>query len=311
MIRERVDRYARIGDVEQLVVQLQRVEAGARLRRHGAEIDDHRLIGQDEAFGDEDQRLRRIDPAEAGKQIAECLDGLVGLEGDILRERVRLDLDLPAAHFLRARRHRDPLALPGLHPFERRAVSLVDRLRFDQRDVVTEVDRSAGLLLADHAADGLLDAFAVRREGRRGSADAKAGHRHAVRRRQAIDERVRRLGNRQCAAEPDVRLVDGHDDQAAAGGTLVGAVPVRRQRHRGAGWLRRERDPFGRHDAPRVAVDADDKVGGRQVGDRLAAIVDDRDVERGDFDRRLKARLRRRLLRVHGPAEAERHVHRS
>ena len=172
---------------------------------------------------------------------------------------------------------------------------------------MADVDGAPALALADHAADRPLHALAIGGERRRRRADAEPGHRHAVGGRQPIDERVRRFGNRHRAAEPDVRLIDADDDQAAAGRAVVRAVAFRRRR-RGRGRFRRaQRNPLGRDDAPRAAVDADDEVGGREVGDRLPVVVHDGDVDRGDFDRGLEARFRRLrlLLRRDGQATAE------
>lgn len=297
-IPERVQRHPAVRDVEDLVLQLERVEARPRLRRQGAEIQHHRFVGEHEAFRDEHHRLRRVDPAEADEQVAEAPDRLVGVAGRVLGQRARFDLDLPAAPFERPRRRTDALALAVLHGGERGPIAVIDRLRFDERDVVARVHRPRRLLAAGHPRDRLLDARAVRGEKGCRRAGAEARHGHAVRGRQPIDERIRRLRDGLRAAEPDVRLVHGEHDEASARRALVRAVAVRRRRRvRRCRPLAHERHPFrGRHAAP-VAVDADGEIIGREIGDRLAAVVDDGDVERGHIDRELEARRLRRLLR--------------
>ena len=124
--------------------------------------------------------------------------------------------------------------------------------------------------------------------------EAEADDGDAIRRRQMVDERRCRLQEGLRAAEADVRFIDRQHDQPSAGCVLVRAVPFR--------YLdgdplrfRRERHPLRADDAARVAVDADVEIGWREMQDRLPAIVDDADVDRGHIDRRLK--LRRLLLR--------------
>ena len=88
---------------------------------------------------------------------------------------------------------------------------------------------------------------------------------------------------------------------------LVGAVAV------GAAARRRPVRPCRRAaptprvvDLARVAVDAHVEIGRRQVGDRLALVVHDRDVERGHLDRRLKPRRLRRADCADEATEADR-----
>jgi hypothetical protein len=204
--------------------------------------------------------------------------------------RFGLDLELAACHFARAH----PGALASDHRLERTGIAAFDRDRLDQRDAVhaPEVRRP----LSDHPRNRLFDPAALGGEDRRRRAEADAGHRDTVRRQQPIDEPVGRLDDRHGPAEADVRLIDGEHDQPAGGRAFVGRESLGRRRrcvHR----LAAERDPFGRHDAAGVAVDLHGEVGRRQVRERLAAVVHDRHVERGDLHRRLEARLgRRRLL---------------
>ena len=75
-VGERIHRRTGVRDVEQLVIELQRINARARLRRHRAEIGDHRDVGQHEAFRNQDQRLGGVDTTQPGEQIAEILNGL-------------------------------------------------------------------------------------------------------------------------------------------------------------------------------------------------------------------------------------------
>src|SRR3954467_624299 len=86
---------------------------------------------------------------------------------------------------------------------------------------------------------------------------------------------------------------------SAAGGVHSAGAP----RRRGFGG---EGDPFSGDHAALSAIDPDVEIRGRQVGYWFAMIVDDRNVERSDFDRRLEARFGRWLLfgTDDGPAEA-------
>src|SRR5690348_15985587 len=100
-------------------------------------------------------------------------------------------------------------------------------------------------------------------------------------------------------------MIDADHDQPSAGGAVVGAVSIRRRRRRRRRF-RGQRNPFSGDDAALSTIDPDVEIGGRQAGNRLTVIVDDRDVERPDFDRRLEARFGRLRLLIadDGPAEA-------
>ena len=292
-VAERVDRRARGRDVEQPGIEPQREQARARGRCHRAQLADPRHVVQDEPFADEDQRLGRIDRAKPGEERAELIDrvggALIGVAG--LVARFELDLELAGGHL--ARTH--PAALARDHRLERAGLAAFDRDRLGQRDAVRRPELRR--LLADHPGDCLLDPRTLGREDRRRCAQADAGHRNAIRRQQPIDEPVGRPDDRHRAAEADVRLIDGNHDQPAGGRAFVGGEPLRRRRRRDH-RLAAERDPFGRHHAAGVAIDLHGEVGRRQIRQRLAPVVHDRHVERGDLDRRLEAGLgRRRLLR--------------
>jgi hypothetical protein len=93
---------------------------------------------------------------------------------------------------------------------------------------------------------------------------------------------------------PPIRLIDKEDDEASAGGVLVGAVSGGRRG--GARTLgRRQRHPLGADDAPRDPLDANAEVFRLKIHHRTAAAVDHRHVDRRHIDRGLKARQLRRL----------------
>ena len=227
-------------------IELQRVQAGARLGGQRAELDDQRLVDEDEPFGDEDQRLRRVDRAQAGEQIAQRLQRLIGVVVRVEGERARLDLDLLAAHLLGDPGEFPAVGTRGSGPARASCRSPRSIACASTSAMLWPTSiRAAGLLLPDHPRERLLDALAVGGERRRRRADAEAGDGDAIRRRQPIDERVAPPRDRHRAAEADVRLIDRHHDQPAAGGALVRAVAVGRRRRRrplsGAG----QRHPFG------------------------------------------------------------------
>ncbi len=277
-----VVRLPSVGHVEHLLVEAQRVHARARLR--GQRPDLHREIHvvQHETFRNEDERLRRLQGLQAGQQIAQPAEGLVALAVRGPRELRRFGFDLGAAQFDdavgTARHHAAFAILDGL---QRGAIAAVDGLRFGHGDHVAHPH--GRLLLADHARQRDLHPLPIRGERGRRRTEAKTGHSDPIRRREAVDERAGGVGHGAAPAETDVRLIDGDHDEAPARGVLVGAVPFG---HEGCSAVRLddERHPFGRDDTPVLPIDADTKIGGRQVLDRPPAVVDDGDVNRRDFN---------------------------
>ena len=300
-IADRIHRHARVGRVEHGTIELQRVHAGARRRREAAELDHQRGVGQQETFRDQNQRLRPVDAAEADEQLAQADDCLIALMRRVHREAPGLREHGIGTQRIRAPGQRLTLARDDLLHHD--AIAAIDRERLGERDVEPEIAELARLLLTGHPADRLLHALAVGGEHRRRRAGSKPGDRHAVRRHQPIDERVGRPRNRQRAAEPDVRLVDGDDDQPSGRRSLVRAEALRRRHDRRRVALLDEGNPLGRHDPPQVAVDSDHELAGDERRDRLAAIVDDRHVDRGHVHRCLEPR--RLILRVSSEATAQ------
>ena len=204
---------------------------------------------------------------------------------------MQFELHLLPARLERAGRIPNALTFTLQHGIEREPVAAFHRLRFGDRDVVTEIGGAARTLLPCHAGDRALDALAIRGKHRGGRPQTESGDGHTIRRRQPIDERVRGLRNRQRAAKADVRLVDRNDDQTPAAGRFVRAVAVGRRRRVLARRRRGERHPLRADDLSRGAVDPHDEIVGLQIGNRFPAIVDDGDVERGDLDGRFELRL--------------------
>ena len=90
---------ARLGDLEDLLVQLHHVDAGARGRGEVVDLHERRvLIVEHEALGDEHEGVRRIHGPQRREQIAERVDGLLAVKGADRRDRVGLVLDRPVAH---------------------------------------------------------------------------------------------------------------------------------------------------------------------------------------------------------------------
>ena len=295
-ITDRIDRRAALRHVEHLVVQPQRVQTCSRFRGQPPELDNHRLVAQHEAFGDEDQRFRGVDHPQPDQQIAQSLDGPVGFAAGVARQRQRLGHHLRSAQLdLRHRRaHQRWDAFAALHRIERPAIAVLDSQRFGQGDAVRRNSGASGFLLPGHPADCLLDAGAIRGKRRRRRARPEARHGDAIGRHQSIDERVGGAGDAHRPAEPDVRLVDGDDDQPSRGRVFVRGEALRRRRgRRRSGRRGDQRYPFGADDAPRRAVDADREISRREGGNRMPAVVDHPDVQRGHVDRGLKSRLRR------------------
>ena len=82
--------------------------------------------------------------------------------------------------------------------------------------------------LARHSSDGFFDAIAValsdKRRGR--AADREADGRDSIRRRQPVDERVRRRHDGRRASRPDMGLVDSNRNQAATRRVFIRAVAL-------------------------------------------------------------------------------------
>ena len=290
---------ARLGDLEDLLVELHHVDAGARGRGEVVDLHERRvLIVEHEALGDEHEGVRRIHGPQRREQVAERVDGLLAVEGADRRDRVGLVLDRPEAHLdareLARRRRLRIAALALLHPQQDHAVAAPDGHRFGNRDLV-EAPRH-GLALAGRQVHRLAQPLAIGREGHRGRARADADQRDAIGRLEAIDEAVDRPANAEEPAEPDIRLIDDQQDQPPAGTAFVRGVAFRRRRRLGP-FRRRQRDPVGADHPPRAAVEADAEVFRLQSQDRPPAVVDHRHVHRGEVDARAEPRLILRVLR--------------
>ncbi len=176
----------------------------------------------------QNQRLRRVDRAQAGEQRRQRLHALVaflvGAAPLLARFASRPRTGTPRARLGASTRRTRARCTFSSTPGSPRSIAM----RFDQRDAVRGPHLAAIFCPTIRAIACLTRSRSEVNGGRR-RADADAGDRDAVRRQQAIDERVGRLGDRHRAAEADVRLIDGDDDQAPAGGALVGAVAVGRR----------------------------------------------------------------------------------
>ncbi len=115
--------------------------------------------------------------------------------------------------------------------------------------------------------------------------------------RQTVEEAVDCLFDHTSAAEPDVRLVDGQDDQPSVACLLVRAVSLGCERIRTRRALH-ERCPVGGHHAARDAVDEHLEIRRQEIGNGTALVVHDGDVDRDDVDTGPEPRwlLRRRRL---------------
>ena len=171
--------------------------------------------------------------------------------------------------------------------------------------------------LAGDPSDGCLHPLAVGREREvvRG-AKAVDDERDTIRRLKAIEKSFDGGPQRDHPLEADVQPIDEQDDQPAARRPVVRGVR-RRESHfrcgRPCAWniavsaVGREGDPFGADDAPPLAVDVDDEVGGPEAEHRPAVAVDDGHVNGDDFDAALKPR--RLLILGMRNQDGQRHRH--
>ena len=303
VVRRLVDRRPGAGDVEQLAVELQRVDAGPRRGRQRAELGGQPAVAHRKALRHQDQRLRSVENLHRVEHVAQRPDRHVARAPQLIGQRHGFGVDFLPALLHRRRARPQPRALARVDRLGGQPVAVRDLERFARRDrLVRELD---GLPLPGHAADRLFDALAVGDERRRRTADPQADGGDAIAGRQPIDEGAGGRQHRSGAAGPDMRLVDHDRNQPAAGRVLVRAVALGHARHRlRVGGLRRQRHPLGADHGSRLAVHADREIGRHQAQQRLALTVDDRDVDRGHLDRRSETwRLLLRLLRGRDGAE--------
>ena len=141
-IGKRRGRRAGLRHVEHLIVELQRVDAGARLDRQLADLDYRRLlIVHHEAFGDDHHRLRQIDGLQRGEQGAEVVDRL-SLSATPLSAMVcAADFGARLAQLLFERDRAVAAGAPHSrteHPLQGEAVALPDGHRLGDGDVEVE-----------------------------------------------------------------------------------------------------------------------------------------------------------------------------
>jgi hypothetical protein len=98
---------------------------------------------------------------------------------------------------------------------------------------------------------------------------------------------------RDYAAGPDVRLVDGEQNQPAARCVVRGVSRWDRcwrrvDRASPSRCSRRDSNPLRRHNRAPLAIHFDSEISRPQIRDGPAVAVDDRDVDRDDFDAALE-----------------------
>ena len=97
-------------------------------------------------------------------------------------EPAGFELHLLPARLERAGRIPNALTFTLQHGIEREPVAAFHRLRFGDRDVVTEIGRAARTFLPCHAGDRALDALAIRGKHRGGRPQTESGDGHTIRR---------------------------------------------------------------------------------------------------------------------------------
>ena len=122
-VGKRRRRGAGLRHVEHLIVELQGIDARARLDRQLPDLDHRRLlIVHHEAFGDDHHRLRQIDGLQREQQRAEVADRLLAFGDAAVGHRLRRRFGARPAQLLfeghravraRARRTRAPAPAPG------------------------------------------------------------------------------------------------------------------------------------------------------------------------------------------------------
>ncbi len=236
-----------------LVVELQRIDTRPRGGGQVAQLHERRpLVAQHEPFGHQHHGLRYVDRLQAEQQGAERVDRLLTISDAVGRYPFGLHLQGNGTE-LQRRTERFVGALAADQVIELKGVATLHRDRLGQRDLIqAEAPRRA---LADHPRDDLLHPLAVGGEWRRRRAGTDADGRHSIRRLETIQEAVEGGTDADGAPESDVRLIDKEDDEASAGGVLVGAIPGGR-RGRARTFGRRKRHPLGTDDAPRDTLDA-------------------------------------------------------
>ncbi len=278
----------RLGNIEQLLVELHDVDAGACRRSEVVDLGEGgMLIVEHEALGDQDQRIRRVDAAERAKQVAEHVHRLFAVERTGGGDGVDFALDRHEAHLdalrLARRRGRRISALADLDATQHRRVAAPHGHRFGNRNRVKAPRQR--LALASRFLDRLAKPLTVCRKGDGRRTRADANQRHAIGRLQAVDEAVDRLANADEPPEPDVGLIDHQQNEPAAAATFVRRVAFRRRR-RLRSFGRRQRDPVGADHTPLIPIQANREVLGLQSQDRAAALVDDGHVDGRDVNPR-------------------------
>ena len=268
---------------------LQRVDRDARQPGAGAEIGDVAdvLDRRHGAAGHEHQVLGAFDAAQRVDEVTQLRDRGVGPFAGVGGGLVRLRLHLPGT----ARRL--PVALAG---DDLRQHFLASRRLGLDRLVATDDPRAEHRAIgADGQPDPALELLTIfakpqgcRRLGQR-------PQRHAVARRQVVDELRGRLQHLLAFAGVDVIAVDDQHESAARGGVHGGRGRVLGFRVEGVGGRRARRlHAPQRHNRPRLAVHEQREVLGLQRGHRLAAPGEHRHVDGDEID---AGSERRRLLR--------------
>src|SRR5205085_11326405 len=171
----------------------------------------------EETLRDVDEGLRAVERLQRVQYFPEIEQRRLAGVTRFLGDRRRLFLNFLYAE---TERLRVPVlrAIAADDRFERNGLSGIDR---DRRGHGQPVRAAASAVqpLARNAIDGLLQLVLVRDERRDDRRLPEADDGHAMRRREAVDEVVKRVANRTHLAELDVRLVhdDGHQPPAGRG----------------------------------------------------------------------------------------------
>jgi len=288
-IRGRCSRPASVSEIEHIVVEMQNVQTGARGCRHPAKIRRNGVgILGGEPFGDEEDRLGRLEQPEATEERRQPLNSLPGLQLGLPAKLLPFVGDVGLAQVEGRPAAADRLALAADHGFKDTRHRVHDPEALGQRNAVFGRDTPAA---AVHQRDRVLGLLKVRQERRHRRALTEPHDGHTIGGRQLVDEPGHGPRDERGAAEPDVWLIDSHHDEAAAEGGVVRRETLGRGFGLAIVGTRTKRHPFGADHASGLAADADGEVGRSKVGHRAPATVDHAHVDRDDLDAGAKVRL--------------------
>ena len=255
---------------------------------------------EDEAVRDVDDRLARVEVAQGLEQRVHRVHRV-----RVARARVPDQAASLVGHAglaLLDRRHRNAVVELGRSDRAAADAVAVDDRRLRARHAALDADRLADRhrhqridLLRFHAAnaaDRLEHRAMVAGRLDDGTAARQGDQAEPIARREVVDQALEAVERGAAVAEAHVVAIDDEQDHPGRLGDVVAAHVG--QRVVGPGLWSTHRDQLEGIDGPRLAVDGDGEVVGREAGDRTPVLVDDDGVDGDEVD----ARSEDGLLRV-------------